>query len=85
MKVDFASVERIVEAWPSAPRFELRPRREEGLAAARAEVGAGHEVIPKLAREGSFGPLLAQDMELLLRKLGLPLAVRLFDFLHGPF
>src|ERR1700733_181407 len=47
-------IERLEEARPAGPRFELGVRREQGLAATDALVGAVVVAVPVLAGEGTL-------------------------------
>ena len=70
---------RCEERRPAAPGVVLRLRAEELSAAAGADVLPRLEDVVVLARERRLGALLAQDVVLLGRELGPPLAIGLLD------
>src|SRR5689334_16037926 len=77
--------ERLVEARPAGPAFELGIGGEQRQVA----TGAGEDALAMLLEEragaGALGALLAQDLVLLRRQLRAPLGVGLLDleFLAG--
>ena len=70
MHVDRLRRHLLIEARPAAARIELCRRVEQQLAADDAVVLAVFLMVPILAGEGSFGPLLLGDMVLLGREPG---------------
>src|SRR5690606_41814028 len=68
-------LERLVEARPSGPRLVLGVRREQGLAAAGASIGALAVLVPVLAREGALGAALTEDVILLEAELLTPFEI----------
>src|SRR6516164_4800339 len=75
--VDMALERRLGEARPAAAGIELGIGLEQHVAAAGANIGAGAALMLILAREGTFGRLLAQHRVLHWRKLAPPLLLAL--------
>src|SRR5215471_8683482 len=71
--------ERLVEARPAGPAFELGLGGEQRQVAAGAGKGALAVLLQQRARSRPLGALPAQDLILLRRELGPPFGVRLFD------
>src|SRR2546426_1234597 len=70
------------ETRPAGPRVELGPRCEEFGPADDAKIHARVVVVPIFSGEGSFRPLVYDDVVLKRRELLLQL--RLVELLHGP-
>src|SRR5690606_27737876 len=83
--VDFfpyvARVYRLEIAGPAAARVELGVGHEQGRPAADATINAGAIEIPVSTGERSFGSLVAGNNVFVRGKRGTPLGVRFDDFI----
>lgn len=79
---DILGCDRLPETWPAGPGIELMLRGEKIEAAGGAPVNSFFLVIIEFTGKRSFGPLLAEDVELFFGKYFFPFTLGFNDFIH---